>query len=72
MKHNILLVEDEVNTLKVLTTALKKEKFQGKPSAYVQHELDHLNGILFTDYLSPIRSRLLANKLNSLESVGLV
>jgi peptide deformylase len=27
----------------------KKAKFENKPSAYVQHELDHLNGILFTD-----------------------
>ena len=27
MKHSILIVEDEVNTLKVLSTALKKEKF---------------------------------------------
>lgn len=28
---------------------LEKERFKGKESAYVQHELDHLNGILFVD-----------------------
>ena len=44
----------------------------GLLAVVIQHEIDHLNGILFTDYLSPIRSRLLANKFNSLESVGLV
>jgi DNA-binding response OmpR family regulator len=27
MKYSILIVEDELNTLKVLSTALKKEKF---------------------------------------------
>lgn len=27
-----------------------EEKFENKESAYVQHELDHLNGILFTDH----------------------
>jgi peptide deformylase len=32
---------------------LKKrtKKFQGFPARIVQHELDHLNGILFTDYI---------------------
>ena len=28
---------------------LEKERFKGKESAYVQHELDHLDGILFVD-----------------------
>ena len=28
---------------------IREEKFEGKQSAYVQHELDHLNGILFVD-----------------------
>ena len=29
----------------------RTKKFQGFPARIVQHELDHLNGILFTDYL---------------------
>ncbi len=29
----------------------KTKKFNGFPARIVQHELDHLNGILFTDYL---------------------
>lgn len=28
-----------------------QKKFEGKQSAYVQHELDHLNGLLFVDRL---------------------
>lgn len=38
----------------------------------LQHEIDHLNGIMFTDRLSPMRKRLIAGKLKSLEAVGLV
>lgn len=28
---------------------IHQEKFEGKESAYVQHELDHLDGVLFVD-----------------------
>ena len=44
----------------------------GLLAVVLQHEIDHLNGIMFTDHLSPIRKRLLGNKLNALESVGMV
>lgn len=30
----------------------------------LQHEIDHLNGILFIDYLSPLRRKLVINRLN--------
>lgn len=32
----------------------------------VQHEFDHIEGILFTDHLSPFKKRLLKNKLASI------
>ncbi|MBL7958717.1 peptide deformylase, partial [bacterium] len=32
----------------------------------IQHEIDHLNGILFIDYLNPVRRWLLKGKLNRL------
>lgn len=32
----------------------------------IQHELDHLNGVLFIDYLSPLRRRLLQRRLRSI------
>lgn len=31
-----------------------------------QHELDHLDGILFVDYLSPLKKRLLKRRLNDM------
>ena len=35
----------------------------GIKARVVQHEYDHLEGILFTDYLSPFKKRILKNKL---------
>ncbi len=32
----------------------------------LQHEVDHLDGILFTDHLSPFRKQLIKNKLKAL------
>jgi len=32
----------------------------------VQHEYDHIEGILFTDKLSPLKKRLLKGKLNNI------
>ncbi len=33
----------------------------------LQHEIDHLNGVLFVDHLSPVRRALLSGKLRRLE-----
>ncbi len=35
-----------------------QEKFEKKESAYIQHELDHLNGILFVDWVLKQGSQL--------------
>ena len=35
----------------------------GIKARVVQHEYDHLEGILFTDYLSPLKKRILKKKL---------
>ncbi|HTO72425.1 MAG TPA: peptide deformylase, partial [Gemmatimonadales bacterium] len=35
---------------------------QGLVARAIQHELDHLDGILFLDHLSPMRRRLLINR----------
>jgi peptide deformylase len=32
-------------------------------AACIQHEIDHLNGVLFTDYLSAIKRSMLMRKL---------
>lgn len=42
------------------------EVYSGFAGRIIQHEYDHLEGILFIDYLSPLRKRLLKGKLNSI------
>ena len=42
----------------------KKElKAEGLLSACVQHEIDHLNGVLFIDYLSKLKKDMIIKKL---------
>ncbi|MBR9998617.1 MAG: peptide deformylase [Cyclobacteriaceae bacterium] len=39
------------------------EEFDGIAARIIQHEFDHLEGILFTDYLTGLKKRLLKGKL---------
>lgn len=39
------------------------EECDGMLARVLQHEIDHLNGILFIDYLSPMKRKLLAKRL---------
>ncbi|MFW5831892.1 MAG: peptide deformylase [Prolixibacteraceae bacterium] len=43
-----------------------EEEFEGFAGRIIQHEYDHLEGVLFVDYLSPLRKRLLKGKLNNI------
>ncbi|GJM08731.1 MAG: peptide deformylase 1 [Lysobacteraceae bacterium] len=36
---------------------------EGLLAICIQHEMDHLNGVLFVDYLSPLKKRLVRKKL---------
>jgi len=45
---------------------------EGMLAVVLQHEIDHLNGIMFVDHLSPLRKRLLAVKLSQIEKMGMV
>jgi len=42
------------------------EVYEGYLARVIQHEYDHLDGILFTDKVSPLRKRLIKGKLNSI------
>lgn len=39
------------------------EKFTGIAARVIQHEYDHIEGVLFTDYLSPLKKRMLKGRL---------
>ena len=50
---------------------LKEEQYEGFAARIIQHEYDHIEGILFTDHLSTLKKRLLSKKLQNL-SKGIV
>ncbi len=44
----------------------QEQVFEGLIARVIQHEYDHIDGILFTDYMTPFRKRLLKNKLTAI------
>jgi len=42
------------------------KEFSGIVARIIQHEYDHIEGILFTDKLSPLKKRLLKSKLSNI------
>jgi len=42
------------------------ERFTDYQAVVMQHEFDHLQGIMFVDKISPLRRRMLQNRLNSI------
>ncbi len=42
------------------------ERYTGIAARIIQHEYDHLDGILFTDRLTPLKKRMIKGKLNAI------
>jgi len=47
--------------------AEEERAFDGLRATCVQHEIDHLNGKLFIDYLSPMRRQMITGKMKKLK-----
>ena len=45
---------------------IKTEVFDGLIARVIQHEYDHIEGILFTDHLNVVRKRMIKNKLGDI------
>lgn len=43
-----------------------KETYEGIKARIVQHEYDHLDGVMFVDLLSPLKKKLLKGRLNNI------
>lgn len=43
-----------------------EETYSGYAARIIQHEYDHIDGILFTDHLSPLKRRLLTKRLQNI------
>jgi len=46
---------------------LREEQFDGLWATCVQHEIDHLNGKLFIDYLKPMKRQMITRKMQKLK-----
>ncbi len=44
----------------------RTETFSGLKARIIQHEYDHIEGVLFTDYLSGLRKKVLKKRLNKI------
>lgn len=42
------------------------EEYDGIPARIIQHEYDHIQGVLFTDKISPLKRTLIAGKLTDI------
>ena len=45
----------------------RRERFDGLWATCVQHEIDHLNGKLFIDYLKPLKRQMITRKMQKLK-----
>lgn len=43
-----------------------EEEYDGMKARIIQHEYDHIEGVLFTDYLTPLKKRMLKGKLQNI------
>jgi peptide deformylase len=43
-----------------------EETYEGYAARIIQHEYDHIEGVLFTDHLSPLKRKLLSKRLNNI------
>ena len=50
-----------------LDGATQSERFTGLWATCVQHEIDHLDGKLFIDYLKPLRRQMITRKMQKLK-----
>ena len=44
----------------------KDEVYEGYAARIIQHEYDHIEGVLFTDHLSSIKKKLISKKLQNI------
>ena len=52
------------NEFGVLNSMFKVLKADGLLATCIQHEMDHLEGILFIDYLSKLKKMMIVKKLS--------
>jgi peptide deformylase len=46
----------------------REETYDGYAARIIQHEYDHIEGILFTDHLSPLKKKMLTKRLQNIST----
>ncbi len=66
-------IREDVNRKETITITYQDEHFKthtetftGLPARIIQHEYDHIEGVLFTDKLSSLKKRLLKSRLEKI------
>jgi peptide deformylase len=66
-------VREDIQRKPIITIKYQDEKFDwhtdtfdGVTARIIQHEYDHIEGILFTDKISPLRKRMIKRKLEDI------
>ena len=49
---------------------VREDQFEGLLSRVIQHEVDHLNGIFFTDHLTPAKRSMIIKRLAEIAEMG--
>jgi peptide deformylase len=62
VREDVTRPEEILLKYSTTTGEQRTEKFSGWMSRVLQHEIDHLDGILFVDYLSPIKKKLISGR----------
>jgi peptide deformylase len=52
------------------TGAPRTLRAEGLMATCLQHEIDHLNGVLFTDYLSPLKRNMIMRRMEKAKKAG--
>ena len=62
------------DNIKVRYENLRREviekEFEGFPARVIQHEIDHLNGVLFVERISPLKRSFIDSKLKKIAEKG--
>jgi peptide deformylase len=66
VREDVLRPEEIRVQYHTVTGEEKVEKYDGWMARVLQHEIDHLNGVLFTDHLSPVKQKLVLNQFSNI------
>lgn len=72
-------IREDIKRKDTITITYVDEEFESHTETYdgllarvIQHEYDHIEGILFTDKLSPLKKRMLKGRLNNISKGNII